>query len=220
MATETTIEDYLKAVWNAAEWSDAPVTVTALASRLSLSPSSVSEIVRKLTERGLLTHERYGSVDLTDAGRAIALATVRKHRLIETFLVDYLGYAWDEVHDEAEVLEHAVSDEFVERLATRLGSPTHDPHGDPIPAADGSLPAEDQTVLALVEEGQQARVARVSDDDPELLRHLREVGIDIGAVVQVVARHSSAGTIDLRIGGVDVTLGLPAARVILTDDAT
>ncbi|MFW7415459.1 metal-dependent transcriptional regulator [Demequina sp. SO4-18] len=219
MATETTIEDYLKAVWNAGEWSDSPVTVTALSARLGLSPSSVSEIVRKLTERGLLTHERYGSVDLTDAGRTIALATVRKHRLIETFLVDYLGYAWDEVHDEAEVLEHAVSDEFVERLATRLGEPTHDPHGDPIPAADGSLPAEEQTDLASVSEGDRVRVARVSDDDPALLRHLREVGIDIGAVVEVVARRSSAGTIDLSIGDADVTLGIPAARVILTEHA-
>lgn len=219
MATETTIEDYLKAVWNAGEWSDAPVTVSALSARLGLSPSSVSEIVRKLTVRGLLTHERYGSVDLTDAGRTIALATVRKHRLIETFLVDYLGYEWDEVHDEAEVLEHAVSDEFVERLATRLGEPTHDPHGDPIPAADGSLPAEEQTDLASVAEGERVRVARVSDDDPELLRHLRDVGIDIGAVVEVVARRSVAGTVDLSIAGTLLTLGLPAARVILTEPA-
>ncbi|MDN4480389.1 metal-dependent transcriptional regulator [Demequina muriae] len=219
MATETTIEDYLKAVWNAGEWSDAPVTVSALSARLGLSPSSVSEIVRKLTARGLLTHERYGSVDLTDAGRTIALATVRKHRLIETFLVDYLGYEWDEVHDEAEVLEHAVSDEFVERLATRLGEPTHDPHGDPIPAADGSLPAEEQTDLASVAEGERVRVARVSDDDPELLRHLRDVGIDIGAVVEVVARRSVAGTVDLSIAGTLLTLGLPAARVILTEPA-
>lgn len=217
MATETTIEDYLKAVWNASEWSDAPVTVSALSSRLSLAPSSVSEIVRKLTQRGLLTHERYGSVELTETGRAIALATVRKHRLIETFLVDYLGYAWDEVHDEAEVLEHAVSDEFVERLAARLGDPTHDPHGDPIPAADGTLPSEDQTALAAVGEGVRVRVARVSDDDPELLRHLRGVGIDIGAVVEVVALRPAAGIIDLHVGDSDVTLGLPAARVILTD---
>ncbi|MFN3866606.1 MAG: metal-dependent transcriptional regulator [Demequina sp.] len=219
MATETTIEDYLKAVWNAGEWSDAPVTVSALSARLGLSPSSVSEIVRKLTERGLLTHQRYGSVDLTDEGRTIALATVRKHRLIETFLVEYLGYEWDEVHDEAEVLEHAVSDEFVERLAVRLGSPTHDPHGDPIPAADGTLPAEEQTDLASVAQGERVRVARVSDDDPDLLRHLRDVGIDIGVVVEVTARRVSAGTIDLAIGDEDVTLGLLAARVILTEPA-
>ncbi len=217
MATETTIEDYLKAVWNAGEWSDAPVTVTALAARLNLSPSSVSEIVRKLTERGLLTHERYGSVDLTDTGRAIALATVRKHRLIETFLVEYLGYEWDEVHDEAEVLEHAVSDDFVERLAARLGQPTHDPHGDPIPAADGTLPTEERTPLVGVAAGARVRVARVSDGDPDLLRHLRDIGVDLGAVIEVVAHRSSAGTIDVTIAGADVTLGVPAAQAILTE---
>jgi len=217
MATETTIEDYLKAVWNATEWSDAPVTVTMLSTRLGLSPSSVSEIVRKLTDRGLLTHPRYGSVTLTDDGRAIALATVRKHRLIETFLVEYLGYEWDEVHDEAEVLEHAVSDEFVERLAQRLGQPTHDPHGDPIPGPDGVLPAEERTELAGVEDGSRVRVARVSDEDPVLLRHLRDVGVELGVTVEVVAQRAAAGTVDVSIAGEKVTLGLPAARAILTE---
>lgn len=219
MATETTVEDYLKAVWNAGEWSDAPVTVTGLAQRLGLSPSSVSELVRKLTERGLLTHARYGSVELTDEGRAIALATVRKHRLIETFLVEYLGYDWDQVHDEAEVLEHAVSDDFVARLAARLGEPTHDPHGDPIPTADGELPAEDHASLDQVEPGARVRVARVSDDDPELLRHLRDVGMEIGTVVELVAVRQAAGTVELSLGAASVTLGLPASRVILTEPA-
>src|SRR5690606_36801685 len=142
MATETTIEDYLKAEWNATEWSDAPVTVTMLSARLGLSPSSVSEIVRKLTDRGLLTHPRYGSVTLTDDGRTIALANVRNPRLIETVRVEYLGYEWDLVHDEVDVLEHAVSDDFLVRLADRLGKPIHDPHGDPIHGPDGVLPAE------------------------------------------------------------------------------
>ena len=217
MATETTIEDYLKAVWNAGEWSDAPVTVTVLSTRLGLSPSSVSEIVRKLTDRGLLTHPRYGSVELTNAGRAIALATVRKHRLIETFLVEYLGYEWDEVHDEAEVLEHAVSDGFVERLAERLGQPTHDPHGDPIPGVDGRLPAEVRTELAVVADGSRVRVARVSDEDPDLLRYLRDVGVDLGVTVDVVTQRAAAGTVDVSIAGELVTLGLPAARAILTE---
>lgn len=217
MATETTIEDYLKAVWNATEWSTDPVTVTVLSARLGLSPSSVSEIVRKLTDRGLLTHPRYGSVGLTETGRAIALATVRKHRLIETFLVEYLGYEWDEVHDEAEVLEHAVSDEFVERLAERLGQPTHDPHGDPIPGPDGVLPTEERTELAAVADGARVRVTRVSDEDPDLLRHLRDVGVDLGAVIDVIAQRAAAGTVDVSIAGEKVTLGLPAARAILTE---
>lgn len=217
MATDTTIEDYLKAVWNATEWSDSPVTVTMLSTRLGLSASSVSEIVRKLTDRGLLTHPRYGSVTLTDAGRTIALATVRKHRLIETFLVEYLGYEWDEVHDEAEVLEHAVSDDFVERLAERLGQPTHDPHGDPIPGPDGVLPTEERTELASVEDGARVRVARVSDEDPDLLRHLRDVGVELGVTVDVVAQRAAAGTVDVSIAGEKVTLGLPAARAILVE---
>lgn len=217
MATETTIEDYLKAVWNAGEWSNDPVTVTVLSARLGLSPSSVSEIVRKLTDRGLLTHPRYGSIELTADGQAIALATVRKHRLIETFLVEYLGYEWDEVHDEAEVLEHAVSDDFVERLAERLGQPTHDPHGDPIPGVDGVLPTEERLELAEVANGARVRVTRVSDGDPELLRHLREVGVDLGVVIDVVAQREAVGTVDVSIAGEDVTLGLPAARAILTE---
>ncbi|WP_084128599.1 metal-dependent transcriptional regulator [Demequina sp. NBRC 110055] len=216
MADGNVTEDYLKAIYNAGEWSDNAVTVGVLAQRLSLSPSSVSELVRKLAGRGLVTHERYGSVDLTDEGRAIALATVRKHRLIETFLVDYLGYDWDEVHDEAEVLEHAVSDDFVERLADRLGQPTHDPHGDPIPSADGTVPAEHHTSLDAVVEGARVRVARVWDDDPDLLRHLSDVALDIGAVLTVRAQRASVGIVELDLDGRTVTLGTAAAGHILT----
>lgn len=216
MADVNVTEDYLKAIYNAGEWSDAAVTVSGLAARLELSPSSVSELVRKLTARGLVTHERYGAVELTDEGRAIALATVRKHRLIETFLVDYLGYDWDEVHDEAEVLEHAVSDDFVERLAERLGRPTHDPHGDPIPAADGSLPSEQHTGLDVVAEGVTVRVARVWDDDPDLLRHLSDIALDIGSVVTVTAHRGAVGIVELDLGGRAVTLGTAAAGHILT----
>ncbi len=219
MAGPTVTEDYLKAIFNASEWSEGPVTVTALSQRLALAPSSVSEVVKKLTQRGLITHERYGSIALTADGERIALATVRKHRLIETFLVDYLGYGWHEVHDEAEVLEHAVSDTFVERLAEKLGQPTHDPHGDPIPSAKGHLPMEELTALPEVQAGAQVRIARVWDDDPDLLRHLRTVGLDIGAVLTVVARHPAAGTVELSLSGAPVSLGLPAAGAILTAPA-
>ncbi|WP_061961411.1 metal-dependent transcriptional regulator [Demequina flava] len=219
MAGPTVTEDYLKAIWNAREWSDDPVTNSVLASRLGLSPSSVSELVRKLADRGLVTHARYGSVELTDEGRRVALATVRKHRLVETFLVDYLGYDWADVHDEAEVLEHAVSDTFIERLAEKLGHPTHDPHGDPIPTAAGDLPTVAQVPLAQVDEGAVVTVARVSDDDPDLLRHLREVGIDIGTTVTLAARRPAAGVVELTAGDQAVALGLPAAETILTEVA-
>jgi DtxR family Mn-dependent transcriptional regulator len=214
------VENYLKAVFNAREWSDEPVTVGALATRLSLSPSTVSELVRKLTERGLLSHARYGAIELTAEGQRIALAMVRKHRLIETFLVDYLGYTWDEVHEEAEILEHAVSDTFIDRLAGRLGEPDHDPHGDPIPRSDGTLPDDDQLRLDTVDEGVRARVARVSDSDPELLRQLDQLGITIGTTLTVNRRHDVTGTIDVVHDGASVALDLTTAyaiRVVQTE---
>ncbi len=208
------VENYLKAVFNAREWSEEPVTVGALAGRLGLSPSSVSELVRKLTERGLLSHARYGAIELTPEGQRIALAMVRKHRLIETFLVDYLGYTWDEVHEEAEILEHAVSDTFIDRLAIRLGEPDHDPHGDPIPRSDGTLPDDDQLRLDTVGVGVRARVARVSDSDPELLRQLDQLGITIGTTLTVSRRHDAAGTIDVEHDGSSIALGLATAFAI------
>ncbi|GAB2662898.1 metal-dependent transcriptional regulator [Kribbella swartbergensis] len=208
------VENYLKAVFNAREWSDEPVTVGALAARLGLSPSTVSELVRKLTERGLVSHARYGAVELTAEGQRIAVAMVRKHRLIETFLVDYLGYTWDEVHEEAEILEHAVSDTFIDRLATRLGEPEHDPHGDPIPRSDGTLPDDHQLRLDTVGEGVRARVARVSDSDPGLLRQLDQLGITIGTTVTVNRRHDETGTIDVDHNGTSTTLGLTDAYAI------
>mgnify|MGYP000849892114 FL=1 len=204
-------QDYLKVVWAAREWDDDGPTTTALAARLGLSVSSVSEGVKRLAGQGLLEHAPYGSIELTDAGRAAALAVVRKHRVIETFLVDYLGYSWDEVHDEAEVLEHAVSDEFVERLAARLGHPERDPHGDPIPARDGTVPAVHAVRLSALEEGRTGVVARVSDTEPELLRYFAEVGIVLDAPVRVVARRDVVGTMDVEVASTVVALGLAAA---------
>jgi DtxR family Mn-dependent transcriptional regulator len=210
----TATEDYLKVIWNAREWSDRPVTVGALAARLGLAPSSVSEVVRRLTRRGLLTHERYGAIALTEDGERLAVAIVRKHRLIETFLVEYLGYTWDEVHEEAERIEHAVSAEFVERLAARLGDPRHDPHGDPIPRADGSLPGSDSRSLDTVQPGGRVHVVRVRDEDPEVLRYLAERDIAIGTAVSVGRRHDAGGTMVIEHDGIRTTLGLRAAQAI------
>lgn len=206
-------QDYLKVIWTAREWTADPVTTSMLAERLGSSRSTVSEGVRRLAEAGLVEHARYGAVELTPAGRAAALAMVRRHRLIETFLVDYLGYGWDEVHDEAEVLEHAVSDDLVERLAARLGHPTRDPHGDPIPGPDGAVPALPATRLDAVEPGRN-RVARVSDADPALLRHLAGLGLALDAELVVLAHHGSAGTLAVEVAGRRVDLGLPAARAV------
>ena len=212
------IETYLKAVFNAGEWSTDLVTVGYLANRLGLAPSSVSETVRKLTERGLLTHARYGAISLTADGERVALGMVRKHRLIETFLVDYLGYGWDEVHDEAEVLEHAVSDTFVDRLDAKLGRPRVDPHGDPIPAADRSLADQPDTRLDGVSAGTQVRIDRVSDEDPELLRQLAESGIAIGEFVTLESADSEQVTI--RRGDDQLTVPGAAARVIRVTPVT
>ena len=225
MSTPTTPElsavtqDYLKVVWSAREWSTQPVTTKMLAARLGVGPSTVSETVRRLADSGLVTHEPYGSVELTPAGERHALAVVRRHRLVETFLVEVLGYGWDEVHDEAEILEHAVSDLFVERIAAHLGHPRRDPHGDPIPAADGSIDVPPATLLWDVAPGEWA-VARISDSDPELLRYVETVGLVLDAPLTVVERRTVAGVVSVRVGpsGVDdrrtVDLGEVAGRAI------
>lgn len=213
-SSSTQTENYLKVIWNAREWTARPVTVGELAGRLGLAASSVSEAVRKLAERGLVTHERYGAISLTGDGERIAVATVRKHRIIETFLVERLGYGWDEVHDEAEVLEHAVSDRFIDALAAELGEPDRDPHGDPIPRADGSLPGPRSVPLADAAPGRTVRVARVSDADPDLLRYLDRAGIVLDAALTVVRHEPEAGTIAMELGGALVSLGERAARAI------
>ena len=206
-------QDYLKVVWSATEWAERPVTTKLLATRLGVGASTVSETVRRLADQGLLTHEPYGAVGLTDSGRRHALAMVRRHRLVETFLVEVLGYGWDEVHDEAEVLEHAVSDVFVERLAQRLGHPVRDPHGDPIPGPDGSVVAPRATPMWDAGPGEWT-VARISDADPDLLRYLDEVGIGLDTVLTVGTRRDAVGTLGVTVGGRELDLGQLAAHAI------
>lgn len=210
----TLAENYLKVIWNVREWADQRVTIGALATQLGLAPSSVSEAVRKLADAGLVAHARYGAIELTEAGRAAALKTVRKHRLIETFLVDYLGYGWDQVHDEAEILEHAVSDHFIDRLAARLGEPTRDPHGDPIPRSDGTLPEIAVIPLSEAELGATVVVGQVSDNDSELLRDLDRLGIGLDTTLTLRARSDSIGTITVERNGELYDLGVPAAAAI------
>lgn len=191
-------QDYLKVIWGAQEWGHVPVTTKLLAGRLGVGPSTVSETVKRLADAGLVSHRPYGAVELTEAGRAHAVAVVRRHRLIETYLVERLGYGWDEVHDEAEVLEHAVSDRFVERVAAVLGHPDRDPHGDPIPAADGSVHLPDARVMWEVEAGRY-RVVRISDADPELLRYLEGVGLVLDAQVTLDERRAVTGVVSVRV---------------------
>ena len=165
-------EDYLKTIYGHTEWQSDLITPSALAVRLGVAPSSVTEMVKKLAASGLITHVPYGPLALTDAGRLRATAVVRRHRLIETWLVGEMGYDWDQVHDEAEILEHSISDRLLEAINARLGFPAHDPHGDPIPPADGSVAREPAVLLAEAAVGHRATVLRISDRDPAVLRDL------------------------------------------------
>lgn len=186
MPGPTAMEDYVKVIYAHTEWQSQPITTNALAARLGLAASSVTEMVKKLTAQGLAHHEPYGAIELTERGRTLALTMVRRHRLIETWLVERFGYRWDEVHDEAEVLEHAMSDRLLDAIDEELGRPARDPHGDPIPAADGSLVLPEAVVLAEAASG--GRVVRISDRDPLLLRHLAAEGIVLDAVVSAERR--------------------------------
>ncbi|RLQ84461.1 metal-dependent transcriptional regulator [Mycetocola zhadangensis] len=187
------IENYLKTIYAHTEWQAEAITPSVLAERLGLAPSTVTEMVKKLATAGLVTHVRYGAITLTDTGRAEAVAVVRRHRLVETWLVREMGYSWDEVHDEAEVLEHAISDRLLESIDARLDYPDRDPHGDPIPASDGSVRREDAVVLGRAEPGHVGVVLRISDRDPALLRTLEAPGIDIGTTVSVTGGAVIAG---------------------------
>lgn len=159
------------------------MTSSQLAARLGLAPSSVTEMVKKLTLQGLVEHALYGTIVLTARGRAEALRMVRRHRLIETWLVREFGYGWDEVHDEAEVLEHALSDRLLDAIDARLGHPRSDPHGDPIPEADGSVPALQGVLASAMRPGEVAHVVRISDRDPAVLRRLTEAGVGVGSSI-------------------------------------
>ena len=215
----TVAQDYLKVIWTAQEWSLEKVSTKMLAERIGVSASTASESIRKLADQGLVDHEKYGAVTLTEAGRRAALEMVRRHRLMETFLVRELGYSWDEVHDEAEVLEHAVSDRMLDRIDAKLGHPTRDPHGDPIPAADGQVPTPDARQLSVCQNGDAGTVARISDSDPEMLRYFDSVGISLDSRLRVLARRDFAGMISVAVESTDgdnttVDLGSPAAEAI------
>jgi DtxR family Mn-dependent transcriptional regulator len=168
----SSVGDYLKAVWELAADSGGAASTKDVAARLSVSPASVSNMFARLQEMGLVSYERYRGATLTEKGRGEALRLVRRHRLIETFLLEHLGYDWQEVHEEAERLEHAVSDEFTERLAELLGHPDHDPHGDFIPSAEGTMEVDDSFTLSRASAGQRLRISKVRDEDAAMLDYL------------------------------------------------
>lgn len=182
-----TVEDYLRSVYRL-EVRDNRVSNAALARELGISSAAVTEMLRRLSEQGLVDYRKYQETRLTDAGRTIAMSITRRHRLWEVFLIENLGFAWDEVHEIADELEHVSSDSLIERLDSFLGHPTHDPHGDPIPNADGSMPKFSLLPLSELQPGEEGIVERVSDEFPELLRYAASLGLSIRTRVTVLER--------------------------------
>ena len=215
----SSVEDYVKAIWELAGASGGAVSTKEVAGRLCVSSASVSAMFGRLRGMRLVEYERYRGATLTDAGRAEALRLVRRHRLIETFLVEHLGYPWEEVHGEAERLEHAVSNAFTERLAELLGHPARDPHGDPIPGADGTLAAEDSRPLVESAVGDVVRITRVEEEEPAALAYLGERGLVPGRRVEVTEVRAVDGVVGVEDEDGDRHfLGRPLAGSIVVQD--
>jgi DtxR family transcriptional regulator, Mn-dependent transcriptional regulator len=208
------VEDYAKAIYALQMRDDQPVSTTALAERLGVTAASASGMVKRLGELGLVTHRRYHGVLLTDAGLRIALQVIRHHRLLELYLVESLGVPWDRVHEEAEVLEHVLSDELEDLIAAKLGEPTHDPHGDPIPSRELTIEEIPTESLESLEPGARGTFARISDSDPDMLRYLAERGIAPGAELEVVERQPFGGPLFVRFRDAVHPLGGELARAI------
>jgi DtxR family Mn-dependent transcriptional regulator len=215
-----TIENYAKAIYALEGRTGGAVNTNALAERLGVTPASASAMVKKLAERGLVDHEPYRGVSLTEAGRRVALEVVRHHRLLELYLAEHLGVPWDRVHAEAEALEHVLSEDLESRIAAKLGNPTHDPHGDPIPDADLTIDEGDTRSVASLEVGDRGTFVRVSDSDPDMLRYLDERGVRLGDELEVLDRQPFGGPLTVRFGdGLQVLGGAlaQAMRVELSE---
>ena len=195
------IQNYAKAIYALEQRGNGAVTNNALAERLGVTPASASSMVKKLDALGLVTHEPYKGVRLTAGGRRVALEVLRHHRLLELYLAESLGVPWDRVHDEAEILEHVLSEELEELIAAKLGNPTHDPHGDPIPNAALELEEQPTQALASLATGSAGVFVRVSDSDPEMLRYLAQLGITPGARFEIIDRQPFGGPLFARFDG-------------------
>ena len=215
------IQNYAKAIYALEQRGDGAVTNNALAERLEVTPASASSMVKKLDELDLVRHVPYKGVKLTASGRRVALEVLRHHRLLELYLAESLGVPWDRVHDEAEVLEHVLSEELEELIAAKLGNPTHDPHGDPIPNAKLEIEEGETECLAELQPGAHGVFVRVSDSDPSMLRYLAELGITPGDRFEIVDRQPFGGPLFARFGRKEHVLGgdLAAAMRVEVDAA-
>jgi DtxR family Mn-dependent transcriptional regulator len=211
-----TVENYVKAVFRLTETGDdRPATTGRLAEAMGVSPGTVTSMLKTLDEAGLASYTPYEGVRLTDVGRSLALRVFRRHRLLECFLCRSLGLQWDEVHEDAERIEHHVSDFLIERIDGHLGHPRFDPHGDPIPTADGSMPTREIEPLVDCPSPTRFRLARVQDQSPDFLRYLTQSGLSPGTTASLTANHIEAGVVVLRVNGRDVTLSREAAGKLL-----
>lgn len=213
-----TIENYVKAIYQiSAVQANRPAATGKVAEALGVLPGTVTSMLKTLSEAGLAIYTPYEGVNLTESGRLLAMRVIRRHRLIELFLARTLSLKWDEVHEEAENLEHAVSDWLVDRMDAWLGYPEADPHGDPIPAADGSLRPDAGHCLAGLSSGSRFRLTRVLDQSPEFLRFLSEQGLEIGAEGSVLANQAESGVLTFQLGTRQGTLALPVAEKLVVE---
>jgi DtxR family Mn-dependent transcriptional regulator len=210
-----TVENYVKTIYLLASPGEAAVATGQIASALGVLPGTVTSMLKTLDESNLATYTPYEGVRLTHAGRALALRVVRRHRLIEQFLVETLQLTWDEVHEEAENMEHAVSDWLVDRIDAALGYPKTDPHGEPIPKADGTVAAPVDRRLVDCTPGERFHVARVTDESPDFLRFLSQAGLEIGTSGALVAIEPSADKVTVSIGGANHSLSREMAGKLM-----
>lgn len=208
------VEDYLKAIYHLGAKGQ-PASTNDIAQQLQLSAPSVSGMIKRLSDQGLISHEPYRGVGLTRSGRRIALRMLRRHRLLEAYLVAYLGYSWDTVHDEAERLEHAVSEVLIERMAAALGNPRFDPHGDPIPDQNGDMAELVYTPLAEIPTGETAEIRRVATGQAERLRYLEHSGLKPGTRVTVTQHQPFRGPITVSTDGHEQVIGHELAEQVL-----
>ena len=213
MSISQSVEDYLKAIY-ILETEGEGATTTNIAEALSISSASVTNMLKRMAGLKLIKHRSYRGAELTDAGKKIALEVVRHHRLLELYLKEMMGYSWDEVHDEAEKLEHHISEQFEDRIAELLNHPTHDPHGDPIPSKDGVVPEMASLAITDAEEEVSYIIGRVKDQDPELLRFLEKTGIIPGVKLTILEKTPFDGPIKVRLEDEEVTIGHSVASSV------
>ncbi|MBO6522461.1 MAG: metal-dependent transcriptional regulator [Balneolaceae bacterium] len=217
MSLSQSVEDYLKAIY-VLETEGAGASTTNIAEMLNVSSASVTNMLKRLSGMNFIDHKSYKGATLTDAGRKIALEILRHHRLLELYLKEVMGYSWDEVHDEAEKLEHHISEQFEDKIAELLNHPTHDPHGDPIPTKDGVMPEMASLSVCDAEESTHYIIGRVRDQDPELLRYLEKTGVIPGVKLTILEKAPFEGPIKVLLEDKEKTLGYAIAKQIYLVD--